>query len=135
MPGHGVGGEQFETGFEEELFLEWVAHLHRGTVLARFLSQFPRGERRTRQPVATGLRADVKDRVAHPAGRAARELLMPQYAEAKNVHQWIAVEAFVEINLAADRRDADAVSVMRDAGDDTGKEPSVGRYRVFPVAV
>ena len=51
---------------------------------------------------------------------------MTQDAEAKNVHQRIALKAFIEINLATDGRDADAVSVMRDAGDDAGEEPPVG---------
>ena len=50
---------------------------------------------------------------------------MPQHAEAKNVYQRIALEAFIEINLAADGRDADTISVMCDTGDDAGKEPPV----------
>ena len=62
------------------------------------------------------------------ARRAARDLLVPQHAEAKNIHQRIALETFVEINFAADRRDADAVSVVRDAGDDAGEKPAV-RFR------
>ena len=124
--GDRVGREQFQTGFEQQLFLEWIAHLNRGPVFARFFGQFPRGERRARQSIASGLRADIKNRIANPAGRAARQLLMPQNAETKNIHQRIALETFVEINLAADRRDADAVAVVRDARDDAGEEPAVG---------
>ena len=129
--GHGIGREQFETRFEEQLLFEWIAHLDGGPVFARFFGQFPRGKRGPGQSVPTRLRADIKNRIAHPAGRAARELLMPQYAEAKNVDQRIALETFVEINFAADGRDADAVSVMRDPGNHAGEEPPVGRDLPF----
>ena len=92
----------------------------------RFLGQFARGKRRAGQSVAARLRADVKNRIADAAGRAARDLLVPQHAEAKDIHQRVALEAFVEINLAADRRDADAIAVVRDAGDHAGEEPAIG---------
>ncbi len=62
--GDGAAGEQFEAGFEQQLFAERIAHLHGRAVLLRFLGQVARGERRARQTVAPGLRADVKDRVA-----------------------------------------------------------------------
>ena len=124
--GHGIGREQFETRFEEQLLFEWIAHLNRGAVFARFLGQFARCECCSRQSVTTRFRADIKDRIAHPAGRAARQLLMPQDAKAKNVDQRIALETFVEIDLAADRWDADAVPVVRDTGNHTGEEPPVG---------
>src|SRR5207248_8723754 len=39
---------------------------------------------------------------------------MSQYAEAKNIYERITFEAFVKINLAADRRDSDAIAVMSD---------------------
>ena len=50
---------------------------------------------------------------------------MTQDTEAKNVHKGITLKAFIEINLAADGRDADTVAIMRDAGDDAREEPSV----------
>ena len=123
--GDRIGREQFEARFEQQLFLERIADLHRRPVFARFLGQIARGKRRARQAVAPRLRADVKDRIADALRRAARELLVPQNAEAKDVHQRIAFEAFVEINLAADGRDADAIAVMRDAGDHAGEKPAI----------
>ena len=51
---------------------------------------------------------------------------MTQHAEAKNIYQRISLETFIEINLAANCWNADAVSVMRDAGHDAGEEPPVG---------
>ena len=124
--GDGIGGEQFQTRFEQQLFFEWIADLDGGPVFARFFGQIARGERGPGQTIATGFRADIKHGVADAAGRAARELLMPQDAEAKDIDQRIAFETFVEIDLAADGRDADAIAVMRNAGDDAGEEPAVG---------
>ena len=57
-----------------------------------------------------------------PLRRAARDLFVPQHAEAKDVDERIAFVAFVEINLAADGRNADAIAVMRDARDDAGEQ-------------
>ena len=114
--------EQFETRLEQKLLFKRIANLHRGPIFFRLLSQLARCKRRACQTVASRFSADVKNRIADSAGRAARELIVPQHAETKNIYQRIALEAFVEINLAADRRHADAVSVMRDAGDDAGEK-------------
>ena len=51
---------------------------------------------------------------------------MSQNAEAKNVHQWIPFEAFVEINFATDGRDADAIAIVCNPRDDAGEEAPVG---------
>ncbi len=123
--GHGVGGEQLEARLEQQLFAERIAHLHGRAVLLRFLGQIARGKRRAREPVAPRLRADVEDRIADALRRAARDLLVPQHAEVEDIHQRIAVVAFVEIDLAADGRDADAIAVVRDARDHAGEEPAV----------
>ena len=50
---------------------------------------------------------------------------MAQHAQTKNVYQRIALKAFVEVNLAADGRNADAVTVMRNTGDDAREQPQV----------
>ena len=123
--GDGIVREQFEARFQQQLFLERIADLHGRSIFARFLGQFPRSECRAGQTVAARFGADVKDRVADAAGGAAGDLLVSQDAEAKNIHQRIAFVTFVEINFAADCRDADAVPVMRDAGNDAGKQPAV----------
>jgi len=58
-----------------------------------FLGQILRRERRARQAVATGGRADVKHRIADAPGRSARDLFMSQHAEAEGVHERIALVA------------------------------------------
>jgi hypothetical protein len=50
-----------------------------------------------------------------PVAAPRRDFVRAQRAEAKDVHQRIAVVGGVEINLAADGRHADAIAVMRDA--------------------
>src|SRR5207247_7927690 len=80
---------------------------------------------RARHTIAPCLRADVKRRVTDSASSATSQLFVSQNAEAKDVHQRIPFKAFVEINFAADRRDADAIAIVRNARDNTGKEPPV----------
>src|SRR5437660_7829158 len=52
---------------------------------------------------------------------------MAQHAETEHIYKRIALETLVEINFATDGRHADAVAVMRDAGDDAGEEAAVCR--------
>src|SRR5207237_9751089 len=75
---------------------------------------------------ATGFGSDIEHRISDAAGGAAHQLIVTQNAETENVHQRITFETFVEINFAADRWDADAISVMCDSGNHTGKEPAIG---------
>ena len=125
-PGDRAGGEQFEARFAHEFFHERIAHLHRAALLlGGFLGQILRRERRARQTVAARGRADVKHRVANAFGRAARDLFVTQHAEAEGVHERIAFVGFVEIDLARDGRDAEAIAVMRDARHDAGEQTLV----------
>src|SRR2546428_6270991 len=69
------------------------------TTLSRsggFLGQILRRERGARQAVATRRRADIENRIAHALGRAARDLIVAQNAEAEGVHKRVALVAFVE---------------------------------------
>ena len=62
-----VLAHHFEAGFQQQLFHERIADLHRRPVLLRFLGQLARGERRARQPVPSRRAADVNHGVAHAA--------------------------------------------------------------------
>ena len=127
MPATASRRQKFEARFEQKFLLERIADLHRRPIFARFLGQFARRKSRARKTIATRLRADIKNGIANAAGGAARDLFVTQHAEAKNIYQRIAFETFIEINFAADCRDAEAISVMRDAGDDAGEQPPIGR--------
>src|SRR5437016_383156 len=109
-----------------KVFFERIADLHRRPVFSRFFRQLTRSKRGAGQTIAPRFRAHVKDRVTDPTGCATSQLFVSQNAEAKNVHQWIAFKAFVEINFTADGRDADAIPVVRNPRNDTGEEPPVG---------
>src|SRR5205807_10427751 len=103
-----------------------MAYLDGRAVLARFFGQFARGEGRASQTIATGLRAHIENGVAHAACCAACKLVVSQHAETENIYQRIALETFVEINFAADCGNANAIAIVRDAGDNAGEEPPIG---------
>ena len=94
-------------------------------MLGGFLGQILRRKRRARESVATCRRADVKHGIAHALGRAARDLFVAQHAETERVHERIALIRLVEIHLARDGRDAEAIPVMRDAADHSGEQAAV----------
>ena len=75
--------------------------------------------------VAAGLGADVVDGIADAGGVAQDERVGLRNPEAEDVDQRVARVRIVERDLAADRRDADAVAVARDAGDDAFDDPAV----------
>ncbi len=67
--------------------------------------------------VAAGLGADQHDVVAGAAGDGAHDLVGAQQAGAHGVDQAVAVVAVLEVDLAADRGNAQAVAVEADAAD------------------
>lgn len=121
-----VAGQKFQTCLEQKLFLERIAHLDGGTILLRFFGQLSRREGRAGQSITSSLRTDVENRIAHAARGATCELFVSQNAETENIDQRIAFETFVEINFAADRWNADAVAVVRNAGDNSGEDAAIG---------
>ena len=65
--------------------------------------------------VAAGLRADVNDRIAYAGRRRIEDAVRVGEPDAHGVDEDVAIKARVEIRLAADRRNADAVAVIADA--------------------
>ena len=75
--------------------------------------------------VAPGLRAHVQHGISR-AGRFAKEdLIVAQQAERESVNQRIKRIGIVKCDFAADGGHAESVSVMRDAGHDSGQQRSV----------
>ena len=124
--GDASAGEKFKAGFEEKFFSEGVADLNGGAVFLGFLSEFARSEGGTGEAVTARFGADIEYRVTHALGGSAGDLLVLEDAKAEDVDEWIARVAVVEIDLAADGRDADAISVVGDAAHHTRKETAVG---------
>ena len=109
---------QLEARLEQQLLHERIADLHGRPLLGRLLVELRRRHRRAVDAVAAGLRADVVDRIADAGGAALDERVGLRDAEAEHVDERIAGVRLLERDLAADRRDADAVAVAGDAGDD-----------------
>ena len=83
-------------------------------------------------PVAAGRRAEQDDEVARARRRGQRQPALLHQADGHDVDERVALVGRVEHELAADRRDADAVAVPADAADDAVDEvprPRVGRRR------
>ena len=77
--------------------------------------------------VAAGLRADVDHRIADARRLGVEDLVLPADAQREHVHQRVAVVARLEDALAADRGHAEAVAVVRDAGDHAFDDAAVAR--------
>ena len=114
-----VGLHHLEARLEQQLLHERIADLHGRTLLSGLVVELRRRHRRAVDAVAAGLGADVIDRIAGTGRDGLDDLVGLRDAEAEHVDQRIAGVALVESDLAADRRDADAVAVAGDAGDDT----------------
>ena len=121
-----AAGEEFEAGFEEEFFAEWVANLHGGAVFLGFLGEFARGESGTGEAVTASFGPDIENRIAHALGGSAGDLLVLEDAKAEDIDEGISRVAVVEIHLAANGRDADAVAVVGDAIHHAREEAAVG---------
>ena len=124
--GDGIGGKQLKAGLQEKLLTERVAHLDSRAVGLRLFGQFPGCKSRSGQSVTAGLGTHVEYGIAHPLGSAAGDLLVPENAKAEGVHQRVPIVTVVEIDLSGDCRQADAVAVVCNAGNHTGKEAAVG---------
>ena len=112
------GVEQLERALEQLRLLERVADLD-----GRALRAVGVAELRARQhggaadPVAAGPRAEQDDDVADARRRRADQLLRLDQPEAHRVDQAVLLVGGLEVDLAADGRDADRVAVVADAGD------------------
>src|SRR4030095_14989508 len=114
-----------QARFEQKFLLERIADLHGRTVFTRLLSQLARSKRGSGQAIASRLCANVKYWIANTTCSAARQVLMTQHTETKNIYHRIPLETLVKIDFTADCRNTDAIPVMCDSGHDAGKQPRV----------
>ena len=112
-------GEQLERALDQQLLHERVADLDaRPLGRAAVVEGLRRQHRHAADAVAAGLRA-VQDDLVADAGRVRQvQVLVPHHADAERVDQRVAGVRRVEDDLAADVRQAEAVAVAADAGDD-----------------
>ena len=122
-----VGLHHFEARLEQQLLHERIADLHRRPLLRRLVVELRRRHRRAVNAVASGLGADVIHAVADAGRDTFDDVRGLGDAEAEDVDQRVARVRRVERNLAADRRNADAVAVAGDAGDHAFEQPRRAR--------
>src|SRR5690606_10968427 len=108
---------------------ERVAHLHLRPLRLVLVGQLFGGERRAMDAVTAGARADGDDRVAGALRIRADQLVPAHVTDGHRIDERVAFIRVVEIDLAADVRDPDAVAVVADALDDTSEQPADARVR------
>ena len=72
--------------------------------------------------VAPRLCPDIDHRVARAGCRRAEDTVAVRQSDSHRIHKNIAIVGRVEIHLAANSWDADAVAIPADTGDDTGQK-------------
>ena len=110
--------QQLQAALEQLLLGERVADLHRRALGLVALAELGarRAPRRRRSRRARSARRAARD-VAGPGGGAADQPLVRREPEAHRVDQAVLLVAGLEVDLAADGRDADRVAVVADPGD------------------
>ena len=115
--------EELKAALDQLRLLERVADLHRGALrLVGLVELGGREDRRAADPVAAGGSAHQDDLVADAGGRRRTIASVLREADAHRVHQAVLLVRRLEVDLAADRWDADRVAVVADAGDDVVEE-------------
>ena len=127
-----AGREDLQGRLDQELLRERVTHLHGRPLRGVLVAERRRGEdRRAADPVAPGGRAVQDHEVAGPRRRGSHDRVLADQPDRHDVDQRVALVRRVEDELAADRRDADAVAVAADAAHDPVDEvPRSGIRRV-----
>ncbi len=119
--------DQLEAGLEQQLLGEGIADLHLWPARFALLRQLLGGEAGAVDAVAPGPSPTHSRTLPTPWARARDQLRFPQQADAHRVDQRVAAVSRGEVDLAAERRDADAVAVVADASDDSGEEVAIAR--------
>src|SRR5690606_9404982 len=113
-----AGGEHLQAALDEHLLHEGVADLDGGPLGGAGLVGGGAGEDGgAADAVAAGAGAEEHDLVAHARGVGEVDVLVAQHAEAQRVDERVALVGRVELGLAADVGQAQAVGVPGDAGD------------------
>src|SRR5262249_15991372 len=102
-------------------------HLHVGPLLLAFLGEFRTGHRRAVNAVAPGARAYIDHGIPDARCLRVEHIFLPANAEREHVDQRIAVVALLEDRLAAYRRHAEAIAVVRDPADHARENPAIAR--------
>ncbi len=109
--------DELEARLDELVAGERVADLHRWALVRVLLAELlAREHARAADPVASGGRSEEEDDVACAGRSGAEHPLGGEEADAHRVHEAVVRVGRVEDGVSADRRDADAVPVVGNAG-------------------
>src|SRR5207253_7386834 len=97
--------DQGETGLEQQLLGERVAHLDLGAPLLALVRQLFGRERRAVDAVAPRARADHEEYVAYAPRRRLDEIPLLEHADAHRVHERIPAVTRTEVHLAPEPPD------------------------------
>ncbi len=125
-------GHDFKAGFEQQLFCERVADLHRRALFLGILAELGRRHCGAMDAVAAGLGAEIDDRHADARGGRIENLVGLGKADRHGVDQDIAVVTTVKPHRAADRRHPEGIAVTADAGHHAGDQMAGPRVVRIP---
>ena len=117
----------FQARLQQQLLQEWIAHLHVGPLLLGFFGELGRRHGRAVDAVAARLGAHVNHGVADARGARVEDVFLLRHPQREDIHQRIPVVASLKNALAAQRRHAEAVAVMRDARHHALEDTAVAR--------
>ena len=118
-----------QTRFEQQLFGEGIADLHRRPLLLGVRAELGGRHAGAVDTVTPGLGAEVDDRFSHARRLGVENPVRGREADRHGVDQAIALVAPMEADRAADRRHAERIAVAADAGDHAGDEMAGARMR------
>ena len=116
------GRHQLEAGFEQQLLGERIADLDGRAPLFGVRLERRRGHACAVDAVASGLRAEIDDRIADSGRRRGEDRVPLGDADRHGVDEDVAVIAPVEAGRAADGRHAERIAVAADPGNDAGDQ-------------
>ena len=70
---------RLQTSFQQQLFKEWIAHLHIRPLLFRFLGKLSRRHGCPMNPIAAGLSAHVNHRIPYAHGLTVENLALAEH--------------------------------------------------------
>jgi hypothetical protein len=112
---NGVGGHEFQAGLDQELFGEGVTDLDGGAFFLGVGGELGGGHGGAVDAVAAGLRADIHHGVADTRRDTEENAVFRRDPHGHRVDQRIAVVGGMEIDLATNGRNADAIAIAADA--------------------
>ena len=128
----GVVVGEVEAGLHEHLLQEGIADLHcRAQLLEARVGIGAGGKTRGAvDAVAARVGADEHEYVARAFRLRARQAIDGRNPDAQGIHEWIGGVGIFEDHFATDGRDAEAVAISGDAGDDAAEEIAVAGNRI-----